>query len=414
MTRTGKGEFLFSENNSNSNNNIQPTKTEQKHQHQHHVYTDSNSEASHEILTQVASFIHHEMPIRLARRIIDLQKVPYLSQMPSVQSVKDIYISSFLTLINEPNPRDDDGLREALFARRLELLYERHSSVLVQMARGAYELRDVMRKGEMMKKIENTGKNHNDPFHYHIDGGNEEEIGKKLEFEHLHECHAFLDRFYMSRIGIRVLAGQYLALRSPHMDGYIGLICQHTSPYEIVKHAVTDAYYMCEQRYGAFPKVVIRGRLDLTFAYIPTQLHYILLELLKNAMRATVEHHGIDNPSKWPQIEVIIADGSQNEDVVIKISDEGGGIKRSDMRKIWSYLFTTADPSVQDTLVFGDDSGDHSVDAPIAGLGYGLPISKSYARYFGGDVSINSMEGYGTDAFVHLCRLGDSKEPLPV
>lgn len=417
LTRTGKGEFLFNEN--NNFDNIPPiVKTEQQY---HHTYTNSNSEASHEILTQVASFIHHEMPIRLARRIIDLQKVPYLSQMPSVQSVKDIYISSFLTLINEPNPRDDDGLREALFARRLELLYERHSSVLVQMARGAYELRDVMRKGEMMK-VENVGKgkNHSDPFHYHNDkeenddDGNEQEIGKKLEFEHLHECHAFLDRFYMSRIGIRVLAGQYLALRSPHMDGYIGLICQHTSPYEIVKHAVTDAYYMCEQRYGAFPKVVIRGRLDLTFAYIPTQLHYILLELLKNAMRATVEHHGIDNPSRWPPIEVIIADGSQNEDVVIKISDEGGGIKRSDMKKIWSYLFTTADPSVQDTLVLGDDSGDHSVDAPIAGLGYGLPISKSYARYFGGDVSINSMEGYGTDAFVHLCRLGDSKEPLPV
>ncbi len=396
MTRTGKGELL--------NNNEPSTSTTliEQYRHQQHSYSNSNSEASHEILTQVASFIHHEMPIRLAKRIIDLQNVPYLSKMPSVQSVKDIYISSFLTLINEPNPRDGDGVREALFARRLELLYERHSSVLVQMARGAYELRDLMRKGEMT--IDDGSNNHDH------DGR-----GKKtLEFEHLHECHAFLDRFYMSRIGIRVLAGQYLALRSPHMDGYIGLIYQHTSPYEVVKHAVTDAYYMCEQRYGAFPKVVIRGRLDLTFAYIPTQLHYILLELLKNAMRATVEHHGMENSSKWPPVEVIIADGSENEDVVIKIADEGGGIKRSNMKKIWSYLFTTADPSIQNALIPKDDSADHSVNAPIAGLGYGLPISKSYARYFGGDVSINSMEGYGTDAFVHLCRLGDSKEPLPV
>jgi pyruvate dehydrogenase kinase 2/3/4 len=60
------------------------------------------------------------------------------------------------------------------------------------------------------------------------------------------------------------------------------------------------------------------------------------------------------------------------------------------------------------------DEVDHSVEAPLAGLGYGLPISKSYARYFGGDVSIMSMEGYGTDAFVYLRRLGDSREPLPV
>jgi pyruvate dehydrogenase kinase 2/3/4 len=25
-----------------------------------------------------------------------------------------------------------------------------------------------------------------------------------------------------------------------------------------------------------------------------------------------------------------------------------------------------------------------------------------------------SMEGYGTDAFIHLKRIGDSEEPLPI
>ena len=311
LTRTGKGElFLLLDNDDNKNQSHQRSSSS----------SSSSSEASHEILTQTASFIHHEMPIRLARRIKDLEKVPYLSQMPSVQAVKDIYISSFLTLVNEPNPRDNDGVREALFARKLELLYERHSSVLVQMAKGAYELRDLIRRGEI------TIMDHGYTNHHHHDNDNDNNNGKQLlDFEHLNECHAFLDRFYMSRIGIRVLAGQYLALRSPPMDGYIGLICQHTSPYEIVKHAVTDAYYMCEQKYGAFPKVIIQGRLDLTFAYIPTQLHYILLELLKNAMRAVVENHGVGNSNNWPPIEVIIADGHFNEDVVIKISDEGGG-----------------------------------------------------------------------------------------
>ena len=47
------------------------------------------------------------------------------------------------------------------------------------------------------------------------------------------------------------------------------------------------------------------------------------------------------------------------------------------MKKIWSYLYTTADPSVQDGLRLdgvGSDNltADHSVDAPLAGLGYGL------------------------------------------
>jgi len=139
-----------------------------------------------------------------------------------------------------------------------------------------------------------------------------------------------------------------------------------------------------------------------------------MLELLKNSMRATVEWHGID--ADYPPIKVVIADGDENEDVVIKVSDEGGGIPRSNMKKIWSYLFTTADPSIQENMVGANSQNnvDHGIDAPLAGLGYGLPISRSYCRYFGGDMSVMSMEGYGTDAFVYLARLGDSREPLPI
>ena len=373
LTRTGRGELL-----DRTGQNVDQSSSDS--------HSGMQRTASPEVLLQVASFIHHEMPIRLARRIKDLDNVPYLSNMSSVQAVKDIYISSFLSLIKEPTI--DNHVREALFARKLELLYERHSSVLVQMAKGAYELREQIRTNQIEGLYPET-------------------------FEHMNECHAFLDRFYMSRIGIRVLAGQYLSLRNPTIDGFIGMIYQHTSPCEVMKLAVTDASYMCEKKYGTFPEVIITGRLDQRFPYVPTQLHYMFLELLKNAMRAVVEHHGSD-PRKWPPIEVVIADGDLNEDVVIKISDEGGGIRRSHRKKIWSYLFTTADPSIQDGLMGLNNNVDHSVDAPLAGLGYGLPISKSYARYFGGDVSIESMEGYGSDAYVHLRRLGDSREPLPV
>ena len=77
--------------------------------------------------------------------------------------------------------------------------------------------------------------------------------------------------------------------------------------------------------------------------------------------------------------------------------------------------------------------------AVMAGYGVGLPISRLYARYFGGDLNITSMEvgllrayrahhqlcregcwtnametvqGYGTDALLHLHRLGSAEEPL--
>ena len=123
-----------------------------------------------------------------------------------------------------------------------------------------------------------------------------------------------------------------------------------------------------------------------------------------------MEHH--EGSSRLPPVKVIIADGEHNEDVVIKISDEGGGIPRSHMPRIWSYLFTTAKPAFGADEEIFSSLGDHSVDTPLAGLGYGLPISRSYARYFGGDLNLMSMEGYGTDAFLHLPRLGDRDEPL--
>ena len=43
--------------------------------------------------------------------------------------------------------------------------------------------------------------------------------------------------------------------------------------------------------------------------------------------------------------------------VVIKVSDEGGGIKRSNLKKVWSYLFTTASPSILHNLLKAADEG---------------------------------------------------------
>jgi len=373
---------------------------------------DESSEATPLVLLQVASFLRRELPIRLAHRIQDLSRVPLLQDMSSVQQVKELYTTSFLEILSvdkHPPTREGQEEWEQKFATILENIYERHSSVLVQMARGAFELRAAIRKGALLGGDDDgcEGEGQKTLSDQEIRVGRD-----AVEFELMESTHAFLDRFYISRIGIRVLIGQYLSLRQPPVENYVGIICSKTSPYEIVKRAIDDAAFMCTRKYGDAPEVIITGRLDMTFPYVPTHLHYIMLELLKNSMRATVEYHGID--ADYPPIKVVIADGSDNEDVIIKVSDEGGGIPRSNMKRIWSYLFTTADPEIQEGMVAFNENVDHSIDSPLAGLGYGLPISRSYARYFGGDLSIMSMEGYGTDCFVYLTRLGNTREPLPI
>lgn len=74
------------------------------------------------------------------------------------------------------------------------------------------------------------------------------------------------------------------------------------------------------------------------------------------------------------------------------MSDQGGGIARSTFDQIFKYMYSTApQPSKSDA---------HTV--PLAGYGYGLPISRLYARYFHGDLVLLSSEGYGTDAVVYM------------
>ena len=227
------------------------------------VSADDESEATPLVLLQVASFLRRELPIRLAHRIHDLSRVPLLQDMKSVQQVKELYTTSILEILSvdkHPPTREGQEEWETKFAQILENVYERHSSVLVQMARGAFELRAAIRKGALLGGDDDG-----------CEGEGQKTLSDKeiklgrdaVEFELMESTHAFLDRFYISRIGIRVLIGQYLSLRQPPVESYVGIICSKTSPYEIVKRAIDDAAFMCTRKYGDAPEVIITGRLDM-------------------------------------------------------------------------------------------------------------------------------------------------------
>lgn len=212
-----------------------------------------------------------------------------------------------------------------------------------------------------------------------------------------HNIQAFLDRFYMSRIGIRMLIGQHIALTDQNHNkdpNYVGIICTKTNVRDLAQEAIENARFVCEDFYGLFdaPKVQLVCPPDLNFMYVPGHLSHMLFETLKNSLRAVVETHGQDK-EEFPITKVVVAEGK--EDITIKISDEGGGIPRSAIPLVWTYMYTTVDS----TPSLDPDFDKSDFKAPMAGFGYGLPISRLYARYFGGDLKLISMEGYVLPSF---------------
>jgi pyruvate dehydrogenase kinase 2/3/4 len=164
---------------------------------------------------------------------------------------------------------------------------------------------------------------------------------------------------------------------------------------------------LCDQYYLSSPDLFLqemnsnKKNQPISIEYVPSHLYHMLFELFKNAMRATIEHH--EGKNSLPPIQCMVSLGG--EDISIKVSDRGGGVPFRKTENLFSYMFSTA-PTPQ---LFEDTR------TPLAGFGYGLPISRLYAKYFQGNLQLYSMEGFGTDAVIHLKALStDSIERLPV
>lgn len=104
-----------------------------------------------------------------------------------------------------------------------------------------------------------------------------------------------------------------------------------------------------------------------------------------------------------PDVRVLVC--KANDDLTIKVSDRGGGFSRTARDLVFKYSYTTA----------SQPATGNNDEAPLAGYGYGLPLSRLYARYFGGDLVLSSVEGYGTDAYIYLkCDATQASEVIPV
>ena len=350
-----------------------------------------------------------------------------LNEMPSIKRVQDWYAQSFEEITTLQRPSLSQEVKDRLL--KPARANGRDSRILSQatqnpsVSRGQYKSNAVESKssGDGKKTAQNTRRyfaaaDNSQDWPPELDSYNKrfaktlEEIKRRhdsvvttvaqgiLEYKRKRQrmqidstIQSFLDRFYMSRIGIRMLIGQHVALTDQthaSQPNYVGIICTKTNVRELAEEAIENARFVCEDHYGLFdaPKIQLVCRPDLNFMYVPGHLSHMLFETLKNSLRAVVETHGADKEA-FPVTKVIIAEGK--EDITIKVSDEGGGIARSALPLVWTYMYTTVDQ----TPNLDPDYNKSDFKAPMAGFGYGLPISRLYARYFGGDLKLISMEG---------------------
>ena len=205
-----------------------------------------------------------ELPIRLAHRVVELENLPYgLSEMSSVKRVKNWYSQSFQELITFPHP--DSRIPSSLllnsnllvsgnrlnsyfdpvdsavtnnnsvsnvvqeynqkFSACLSAIKTRHDPVVSTIALGIIELKNIWKKTSH-------------PFH------NNEALPLELQ--------SFLDRFYLSRIGIRMLIGQHVALSKASLNhstvqkDHVGIVCTKTPLLEVAEDAAENAKYICK------------------------------------------------------------------------------------------------------------------------------------------------------------------------
>ncbi|OEH78367.1 pyruvate dehydrogenase isoenzyme [Cyclospora cayetanensis] len=147
-----------------------------------------------------------------------------------------------------------------------------------------------------------------------------------------------------------------------------------------------------------------------------------------------------------PPVQLLVA--GDDHSVSIRLSDMGGGITNEAQPRIWSYMYTTAKPVKYDplsgavaslpmppyqpqqergpqaegppsqsvtigSLDFTTKEKKQLMISPLAGFGCGLPLCRLYASYLRGSLTVVSMPSHGTDAYVHLKRIGDQKELMP-
>lgn len=269
------------------------------------------------------------------------------------------------------------------------------------------------------------------------------------------------------RISRRVIAEQHLSLTetfhsgahtpSPADSEFIGKVFLKCNAADVIQRCGRAVLALARAAYGgdvALPEIRLAGHLDANFPFILSHMEYIIGELLRNSVQSVIEQQQRQQSRDQhkqtpPPIEVTICESLKH--VVIRVSDQGGGIPRDVLPHLWSFVKgphsqrilsnLTQVPMMAATLqevrvdeleqqkaikdaqasspVGKSPSSDYvsslsslASRPPNLRLGMGLPLSRIYAEYWAGSLEAQSLWGYGVDVFFQVSKLGNKNEQL--
>ena len=199
-----------------------------------------------------------------------------------------------------------------------------------------------------------------------------------------------LDAIFLARIGLRFLLEFHVACETP-VEGFSGVLEMRCSPVAACQDVALEVQAALSDEYGDAPRIEVVGDSSQTFTFVPSHIRYVVGTLLKNSSVATLRHHHrlqaagkLEPGTPLPPVKAIVA--VSDEVVQLKLEDQAGGIKRSSLINVWSYRAL-----------------ESKWWKPADGLS--LPLARLFCVYFGGDMTLVPVEGYGTDCYITFNRL---------
>lgn len=391
-----------------------------------------------------ANFVRTELPIRLSLKIKELQSLPY--QVTSNYHINQVYQTYYhcfnaFRRVEKIETLDDNED----FCDFVTNMLDDHLIVLPHLMMGALEV-------SILKTMSQSN----------LDEFMSSMLRSRISRRVIMDQHISMSKSFMESLKYQ---------KDDETDDikpsdYVGDAFQYCSAHEHLKLSYNLIHNFLQSLNPnlIMPELIITGD-DFKFQFMTNHLNYIFTEILRNSMKSTIAQFSklnSNNPDffnmKPPPVIVDIT--NTKYEMTFKFTDQGGGIPLDKIESVWSfgktpelakkyldnfYALPGLDlpkrlPIIQHQnfqkrgdkrdkprkltgvldnlgqMELSSTQNEKSMLRSLASrpfeytLGVSLPMCKVYTDYWNGVLEMYTVEGYGTDVFLKLQKLGNRQE----